>query len=169
MLCTGTVHNGSPDPSTAAAPGFEQVTAQACYEIQISGNTLRGTYYIDGKAVFPMMVQVPDVAQCPGCRRPGKLQILASQKLSAKYLGPFVCESETVHEQYTLRFARSIRIISVCTDVRHVEANLTYRASYRRTGPCIESAFEGKPWHDLIQRQQLPFHWPVQANALEDG
>ena len=41
-----------------------------CYETQISGNTLRGTYYTDGKAVFPMMVQVPDVVQCPGCRRP---------------------------------------------------------------------------------------------------
>jgi hypothetical protein len=41
-----------------------------CYETQISGNTLRGTYYTDGKAVFPMMVQVPDVVQCPGCSRP---------------------------------------------------------------------------------------------------
>jgi hypothetical protein len=41
-----------------------------CYETFASGNTLRGTYYTDGKAVFPMLKQVPEVMQCPGCKRP---------------------------------------------------------------------------------------------------
>jgi hypothetical protein len=72
----------------------------------------------------------------------GKLQALASYKLSAKYLGPFVCESETVREQYTLRFARSIRILSVPTDVRHADANFIYRASYRRTGQTVTALRE---------------------------
>jgi hypothetical protein len=72
----------------------------------------------------------------------GKLQALASYKLSAKYLGTFLCESETVREHYTLRFARSIRILSVPTDVRHADANFTYRASYRRTGQTVTALRE---------------------------
>jgi hypothetical protein len=44
--------------------------AVGCYETLASGNTFGGRYYTDGKAVFPMMMHVPDVVQCPGCRQP---------------------------------------------------------------------------------------------------
>ena len=57
-----------PGPSVVVSCPLCNVVA--CYETQASGNTLRGTYYTDGKAVFPMLTQVPDVVQCPGCKRP---------------------------------------------------------------------------------------------------
>lgn len=41
-----------------------------CYATQISGNTFGGTYYTDGKAVFPMLEEIPQVVKCPSCSRP---------------------------------------------------------------------------------------------------
>lgn len=72
----------------------------------------------------------------------GRLQELASYKLSAGYAGPFVCESQTVREHYTLRFAPSIRILSVPSDLRHADPNLTYRSSYRRAGQTVTALRE---------------------------
>jgi len=51
------------------------------HEPLLLGNTFDGTYYTDGKAVFPMLPPNPTIVQCPGCRRPYWLSLAAEFKL----------------------------------------------------------------------------------------
>lgn len=94
---------------------------------------LESTFVLDPPANVPG----PAGIMIPVGVSSGKLRSLAGSKPSARYPGPVVCESETVRERYTLRFARSIRILSVPGDTRHTDSNIGYRSTYRRAGQTV--------------------------------
>ncbi len=72
----------------------------------------------------------------------GKLRSIVTDKPQESFTGPYVCESGTVREFYTLRFAPNIRIQSIPRSMRHRDEAIDYRAEYRRSGQTVKVSRE---------------------------
>ena len=67
----------------------------------------------------------------------GKLRVIVTDKPQGSFTGPYVCESGTVRESYTLRFAPNIRIQIIPSATRYKDEAIDYRAQYRRAGQNV--------------------------------
>ena len=67
----------------------------------------------------------------------GKLRGIITDKPQESFAGPYVCESGTVREFHTLRFAPNIRIQSVPRAMRHKDEAVDYLAEYLRSGRTV--------------------------------
>jgi len=94
---------------------------------------LTSTFVLDPIANVPG----PAAMTIPVGLASGKLRGIVTDKPQETFTGPYVCESGTVREFYTLRFAPNIRIQSIPQAMRHKDEAIDYRADYRRSGQTV--------------------------------
>ena len=94
---------------------------------------LTSTFVLDPIANVPG----PAAMTIPVGLASGKLRGIVTDKPQEGFTGPYVCESGTVREFYTLRFAPNIHIQSIPRAMRHKDEAIDYRADYRRSGQTV--------------------------------